>query len=287
MSEEKPDKSYGLDPVETEKPGPAAGGDAADTPPEQIDEVESDRPGPPETDGAPDEPSHIKGLDICPNCGSPLGGVDAVVCLRCGYDMKTLKVIKVETGKTTTPEEDEPEPAEPLCAPGVGGVVVPAAMAGVSLLLLALGYLFGARGLFGGAADEAIGFGTRIGGLLGMLVRTGGLAVAGLGGLSVLTHMVDRPFGDIRLAAIRMLGIFAALGLLTFFNIESSNMEGALEVIFCAVIFVGLVSVFFRLTMRDAATLMGVTAFSVIILLLLSWLALWTAGVLGGPSASE
>jgi len=89
MSEEKPDKSYGLDPVDETKPV------EAETPPEQTDEPD-DEPDP----EPPAESSHIKGLDVCPNCASPLGGVDAVVCLRCGFDMKTLKVIKVETGET-------------------------------------------------------------------------------------------------------------------------------------------------------------------------------------------
>ena len=276
MSEEKPDKSYGLDPVEEESPPPAA--TAAQ--PEQIDTAGDDQPEP----DPPAETSHIKALDVCPNCASPLGGVDAVVCLRCGFDMKTLKVLKVKTGETAIPDADEPEQAEPLCVPGAGGVGLPAAMAGVSLVLLALGYLFGARGLVAVPAEEAVGFGARVGGLIGMLVRTGGLALAGMGGLSVLAHMLDRRFGDLRLAAVRLLGIFAALGLLRFFNLESLALERTMEAIFQAVIFVGLASVLFRLGIRDAATLMGVTVFSVIILLLVSALVLWSAGLLGkGP----
>ncbi len=283
MSEKKPDKSYGLDPADEEKPVPAATGAPAETLPEQIDEAADEQPEPePEP---PAETSHIKGLDICPNCGSPLGGVDAVVCLRCGFDMKSLKVLKVKTGEVETPDADEPEQAEPLCVPGVGGVGLPAAMAGVSLVLVAVGYLFGARGLVAVTADEAVGFSARVGGLIGMLVRTGGLALAGMGGLSVLAHMLDRRFGDVQLAAVRLLGIFAALGLLTFFNLESSALEWTMEAIFQAVIFVGLASVLFRLNIRDAATLMGVTVFSVIILLLVSALVLWSAGLLGkGPA---
>ena len=275
MSEEKPDKSYGLDPTEEERPPPSVTAAPAETPPEQIDETGNDRPEP----DPPAETSHIKALDVCPNCASPLGGVDAVVCLRCGFDLKTLKVIKVETGETATPDADEPEQAEPLCVPGVGGVGLPAAMAGVSLVILAVGYLFGARGLFAVTADEAVGFSARVGGLIGMLVQTGGLALAGMGGLSVLAHMLDRRFGDLRLAAVRLLGIFAAVGLLRFFNLESLAMERTMEAIFQAVIFVGLASVLFRLSIRDAATLMGVTVFSVIILLLVSVMVLWSAGL--------
>ncbi len=149
MSEEKPDKSYGLDPQNEEEPVPAVTGAPAETPPEQTDTAGNDKPAP----DPPAEGSHVKGLDVCPNCASPLGGVDAVVCLRCGFDMKTLKVIKVKTGETVAPEADEPEQAEPLCVPGVGGVGLPAVMAGVSLVLLAMGYLLGARGLVAGPRD--------------------------------------------------------------------------------------------------------------------------------------
>ena len=278
MSKKKPDKSYGLDPSNDEESPPKSTPD--DTVPEQIDEGGDDlaEPDPPE------ESSHIKALDVCPNCASPLGGVDAVVCLRCGFDMKTLKVLEVKTGETATPETDESEKGEPLCVQGVGGVGLPAAMAIVSLVLLAIGYLFGARGLFAVPVEETVGFNARVGGLLGMLVRTGGLTLAGMGGLSVLSHMLDRRLGDMQLAAVRLLGIFAALGLLTFFNLESSALEWTMESIFQAVIFVGLASVFFGLSIRDAATLMGVTVFSVIILLLGSALVLWAAGLLGqGP----
>ena len=152
MSEEKPDKSYGLDPQD-EDPVPAATGAPAETPPEQTDKAGDDEPAP----DPPAETSHVKALDVCPNCASPLGGVDTIVCLRCGFDMKTLKVIKVKTGETVAPEADEPEQAEPLCVPGVGGVGIPAVMAGVSLLLLTMGYLSGARGLVAVAADDPPG----------------------------------------------------------------------------------------------------------------------------------
>ena len=59
-----------------------------------------------------------------------------------------------------------------------------------------------------------------------------------------------------------------------------------METICQAVMFTGLASVFFRLTLRDAATLMGVTVFAVIILLLLSALVLWSAGLPGGATAA-
>ncbi len=271
MSEDKVDKSYGLDPADAELPEPPE-------PPE-----------PPESSEPPDppEPSAIKALDVCPNCGSPMGGADAVVCLRCGFDLKSLKVIKVNTGETVEPEPepDEPdEPAAPLCERGRADPGLPIAMAVGGLGLLALGYLFGAAGLVEAVEaveDETAGFfatlGGRLGGLIKMLVRTGTLSLAGLGGLSVLAHMLNTRIGNVKLAAVRMLGIFAVIGLLTFFNADSQTLEGAVELVCLALAFVGLATVLFRLTVRDAATLMGLIAFAVIGLLLLSALVMWAA----------
>lgn len=276
MNEQKPDKSYDLEPADAEAPDQS--GDQpteADAGAEPQDEDAPDEPVP----ELPEKPSAIKALDICPNCGSPLGGVDAVVCLRCGFDFKTLKVIKVETGETTAPESEEAEPAPPLSVPGAGDLWLPAAMAAVGLGVLGIGYLAGAQGLFAGTeGEEAVGFGKRLEGVLGMVVRTGVMTLAGLGGLSVLAHMLDTRFGDVKLAAVRMLGISAAVGLLAFFNVDSIFLELTIEAVCQAVAFVGLAMVLLRLTLRDAATLMGITVFAMIGLLVLSQLVLWSAG---------
>ena len=288
MSEDKVDKSYGLDPADAEPPEPPSP-PARPAPPESSKSPQPPAPSEPSEPSEPPEPpqpSAIKALDVCPNCGSPMGGADAVVCLRCGFDLKSLKVIKVKTGETVEPEPepepDEPdEPAAPLCEPGRADPGLPIAMAVGGLGLLALGYLFGAAGLVEAVEDETAGFfatlGGRLGGLIKMLVRTGALSLAGLGGLSVLAHMLNTRIGNVKLAAVRMLGIFAVIGLLTFFNAENQTLEGAVELVCLALAFMGLATVLFRLTVRDAATLMGLIAFAVIGLLLLSALVMWAA----------
>ncbi len=134
----------------------------------------------------------------------------------------------------------------------------------------------GRSGSTGG--EEAGGFGKRLLGVLGMVVRTGVMTLAGLGGLSVLAHMLNTRLGAVKLAAVRMLGISAAVGLLAFFNVESTILELTIERVCQAVAFVGLAMVLLRLNLRDAATLMGVTAFAMIALLVLSELVLWSAG---------
>jgi len=209
-----------------------------------------------------------------------MGGADAVVCLRCGFDLKSLKVIKVQTGGTVEPESEPDEPDEaaaPLCEPGLGDPGLPIAMAVGGMVLLALGYLWAAGGLVEAGEDGPAGMLERLGGMIKMLVRTGVLALAGLCGLSVLAHMLDTRIGNVKLAAVRMLGIFAVIGLLTFFNADSQTLEGAVELVCLALAFMGLATVLFRLTVRDAATLMGLIVFSVIGLLLLSALVMWAA----------
>jgi hypothetical protein len=257
MNADKRDKQYGLEPQEP---------DAGSAP--------GKAPAPPPSD----EPPAVAALDVCPNCGSPLGGVDIVVCLRCGFDMKSLKVIETDTKGTVKAKPDEEE-QQVLSEPGTGDSWLPWAMAAGGLGLLAIGYLWGAAGLLGG--EEAAGFGARSVGLLKMLVKTAVLALAGFGGLFVLAHMVKAQLGDAKLAAVRMLGIVAAIGVLEFFNLESAGAEWTVESVTQALAYLGLTMVLFRLSARDAATLLGITVVAVVLLLLVSAAVLW-AVVPGG-----
>ncbi len=265
MSDESKDnKHYELDPhEEPEAAAPPPGTPAEPAPPAKP----------------PPEPHSIKALDICPNCGSPLGGIDSVVCLRCGFDLKSLKVIKTETGEAAVaePGAEEPEPAEPLSASGNGDLWLPGAMAIGGLGLLTVGFLWGSRGLISVETGETITLGARLEGLVRMLVRTAVMTLAGLGGLHFLAHILETRVGDLKLAAARMLGIVAAIGLLTFFNVNAEPLEWTIEAVTQAAAFVGLAMVIYRLSARDAATLLGITVLAVISLLLVSALVIWAA----------
>ncbi len=89
--------------------------------------------------------------------------------------------------------------------------------------------------------------------------------------------MLNTRIGNVKVAAVRMLGIFAVIGLLTFYNAENQTAEWTIELVCQALAFMGLATVLFRLAVRDAAALMGLTAFAVIGLLLLSVLVQWAA----------
>ncbi len=219
--------------------------------------------------------SSVKALDTCPNCGASMAGSDTLLCLRCGFDLKTLKVIKTVTGETAKVEQDEQEDEEapPISAPGRGELWLPGAVAIASLLILSIGYLSAAGGLF--ADGEEISVGERLVGVLKLLVGTAVLSLSGLGGLFVMATILQRPLGDVKLAAVRMLGIVAAIALLRFMNVESAAWERTFEFVSQAVAFIGLAMAMFRLGVRDAATVLGVTVLAVVGLLMVSQLVLW------------
>jgi hypothetical protein len=146
----------------------------------------------------------------------------------------------------------------------------------MSLVLLAIGCLAGASGLMGGA-EEPASFLLRLGALLRVALRTAFLAASGLGGLYVLAQVVQARLGDLKLAAVRMAGIMAVLGLPAFTSMASQGLEWTIESIIQGFGFVGLTMFFFGLKLRDALTLLGVTVFAVLALLLGSMLVQWAA----------
>lgn len=241
--------------------------EADDRPHESADDataIESDEPA----------KSSVRALDVCPNCGAPMREGNRIVCLRCGFDLKTLQVLKTQTGEQTEQEEEdeeEEEPPEPLSLPGRGDYLLPGIMAGLSVLLISVGYLVGVDGLFNLKSDEGIAIDpvaadrfAQWGVYLATLVLG---SLCALVGLFTVARLNERPFGDWRLGMVRSVGIVATMWLAKFLEQGGNFIELSVETIMQAGIFVGLSMVFFRLTPRDAATA-GLTA-------LLAALAFW------------
>lgn len=236
-------------------------------------------PPPAETSATPEARprSGARALDVCPNCASPLASADAVVCMRCGYDLKSLKVIKTATGGTAAPPPPEPatETTEPLCGPGAGDMWLPAVMAISSLLVLTFGYLSGWGGLFAG--EDAVSFGERVAGLFKMAARTAVWTVAGSGALFVVANILKRPVGDLRLGVTRLLAIVCAVSLISVIDFGPPALELTLQLTLQAGGFVGLAIALSRLQPRDAATLLGITVMHVVVLALVAALIIWAA----------
>ena len=206
--------------------------------------------------------SSVKALDVCPNCGATMRQGNLLVCLRCGFDLKTLRVLETQTGEELQ-AEDEDEPPEPLCRPGRGDFLVPGIVAGISVLLISIGYLVGADGLFNLESDDGFPIDPAAAqrfGQWGVYLATLVLgSLCSLAGVFVVSRLNETTFGDWRLGSLRIVAVFATLWLAKFFNLGGGFVELSAEWILHAGIFVGLSMFFFRLTPRDAATA-GLTA---------------------------
>ncbi len=150
-------------------------------------------------------------------------------------------------------------------------------MAIASLVVLTLGFFWGSRGLISVDAEATVTLGARLEGMLRMLIRTGIVSVCGVGALYTLAYLRSTRLGDLQLAAVRMLGIVSAVSLLTFYHVGAKPLEWAIEAVTQAAAFVGLSMVLFRLSVRNAATLLGITVLGAIGLLLASATVLWSA----------
>ena len=263
MEKKRGKNSYGLDPEDDTEATP---------PPEEVPEAGGE---PPESESgftAAATGPYVKTLDVCPNCGANLPSSDSLVCLRCGFNLKTLKVMATDTGEAAA-EPAEKEKAPPLCRMGMGDLWLPSGVAIGSLLVLSVGYLAGWSGLLG---EEPVNMGVRGIGLLMMLIRTAVLATAGLGALFTLANILSVRFGDLKLAVARMFGIVAAMSLATIFGAGAPALEWTLEILLQSAAFVGLAMAFFRMSVRDAATLLGVMIVAVACLLVVSALVMWS-----------
>ncbi len=236
----------------------------------------------------PPEPEAIRALDVCPNCGSPMPTIDSLVCMRCGFNTKTLKVEKTATGAAAAPrrkkkagaaadEEDEvreAEPIEPISRPGRGALILPGAAAGLGALLLIAGYLSGAGGLF---SEPDPSFAQRLAALASGMVLVLLWGAAGLGGLVFLARVVHlAPLGDLRLAAVRLAMIAVVMRLPALvINVGNTFLEWTIEFAVGSVIAILSGMYLFSLDVRDALLAWLGTIAIFIVLIFVSAAVMW------------
>ncbi|MGI9013596.1 MAG: hypothetical protein ACR2GY_05020 [Phycisphaerales bacterium] len=215
-----------------------------------------------------------EGVTECPRCKAPMPQEEQIVCLRCGFNLVDNQEIRTQTGVQELDPEVEPEPPKPITRPGLGGLNLPAILAGVATLLMTVAFLAGARGLYS-AELLLIPFGTRVGGLFSYYLWTITLALGAYAGLFITGKLEERPIGDTILALIRMVAIacLCQLFLIVPEPFGSALLEFFIEFSLRAVAFILLAQLFFALSLRDAATV-GVVA-----LLLQAGVALLTTTV--------
>jgi ribosomal protein L37E len=240
-----------------------------------VDDDDEETP-PPSGDLPSGARSEISKLDVCPNCGADMPDIRTVVCMRCGFDLKKLRVIKTVTGAKAEKDEDEPGEAPPLCRPLPGDPWVPAAVAGVALVLLVVGHLAGARGLFvtpvaeDGTA-EAIAGGVRFTTLMRSLVLLATWTACGVAALATLARMIEVRFGDATLALLRSLAVVTVMRLVAFLDFGTRSVEWTVEAAGQAALAFLALLVLFRLSPRNAGLALGAG--------LVAFLVLWIGAV--------
>ncbi|MHC4106720.1 MAG: zinc ribbon domain-containing protein [Planctomycetota bacterium] len=271
-------------PDESPEPEPTAhdgsGPDVEGVPLERDEKDEAPPPAGTKAAG-PGAASSVRSLDVCPNCGANMAS-GVVVCLRCGYDLKSLKVLKTVSGGTVeAPEPEEAEVQPPLCEAGRGDLWLPASVAVVCGLLLAIGYLMGADGLYaatGEAGERAAatpGLGTRLLALIQFVCLVVILAACGLGALGVLARLLERALGDLKLASVRIVGAVTAARLVTLVDIGVRSLEWVVEGLVQMVVFFLLATFLLRLKPRDGLVLTVATVVMFIAVWLGAWLVTW------------
>jgi hypothetical protein len=233
-----------------------------------------------------DEPASPHDLDVCPNCGAPMRTGDTLVCMRCGFDLKTMTVVKTKTGEVEA--KPEAEPADPLVKRHAMEPWLPISLAGVAALILLIGYLVGATGLFPAVQAEAtaevagepplpvtIGLADRMLGVARFPVRLGLWTLCGLGAVAAAAWVFGRPVGDVALAFWRMLAAVAVARLAGFVDLTSKPLEWFVEAVIQAGAFFLLVMGLFRFRPRNAGTIVGLTIVVFAILYGIARLVTW------------
>ncbi|MDY7110148.1 MAG: hypothetical protein SYC29_16075 [Planctomycetota bacterium] len=220
-------------------------------------------------------------LDVCPNCGSTMRGPDTLVCMRCGFDLKTMKVIETKMGETTADEEGKPK-RDPLVREGPGDRWLPLTLAIIGGVILLIGQLAGAAGLFpelrsGLEEGETltIPWAARWEGAGQLPVFIGLWTMCGFGALIVGAWLFGRPLGHVGLAALRMLGIVAIARCVGFISIPLRLGEFLLESLLAGAAFFALTVLLFRMKPRDAGTVLVVTIVLFLALFVIGHLVTW------------
>ncbi|MEM7229353.1 MAG: hypothetical protein AAF432_11130 [Planctomycetota bacterium] len=251
--------------AETDPPEPAP--DQPDRPIDDggdhipLEPVESSEP----TSTAPTKAS-VSDLDVCPNCTAPMPAADQLVCLRCGFDLKTLSVI--DTEKSEELVEAAPAPgSNVLLRKGILEPWLPLGVAAAGFIALLIGILSGWVGLYpdlqfvAAEADRTVidvpwsDRGVVVLRLLAALAMWWGCAI---GALLVTARLVGMVPGDVKTVAFRALACVSAALVVMLFDLHRS-IEHLTELVAGAAVYAALSMVFFRLKPRDAATLAGIT----------------------------
>jgi hypothetical protein len=241
----------------------------------------------PLTEPEPDPPAGRTSLTVsrpesCPNCGQPLPNDDSIVCVKCGFDLRTVEIRTTAVG----PAVEAPPPPRPLTRDGISFRVT-AITAAVAVAIMLIAYLSGAAGLF--PRQEGLFLGAdykfnlarpqawaRLFGLLSFIGQRAIFFLATYAAIAVQSHLKSAPMGNRTVAAAHIACIVCISGLLLLIALPHPGIEAAIELLGQAAIgALGLMTLF-RFRPAEAVITLGITILALIILIggahLIAWI---------------
>ncbi len=296
MTHDPTERNESTDPADSNDPADSADPVPSETDPRDEDAVGEDAEIAPESSAADDTspppgPDPI-GLPLeihatpedaepCPKCGAPLRGDDALVCLRCGYDLRTLESLETETTVEETEEGAADAPRDTLVRHDTAPEWLSFGVAGVSLLVLLIGILAGVTGLYPAAyevhaaaavegAEFSVEWSARFAALLRLPVLLLLWLGAGAGALRLAAWYWHQPFGQWRDAMGRLLAVLLAARLVALLHLPWRAVEVFVEIAGQAAIAVGLIALLFRLPPKKAGVVVLLMSGGYLLLYLLA-----------------
>lgn len=206
--------------------------------------------------------------DHCPKCGAVMAP-DAVVCVKCGYDLRANEARSSVVGKAVEVpsllDDTKAEPAEasgPFVRPPAGtweNERVLGAAGGV----IALGGAVAAA-INTPASSTSVTIGAAALALYSVLLHTGtGLAAVGIG-----AAIAERPYGSIRVAASRVFVAYGAFELIKDLHLDFTGGP-ILKIIAAGLVYFLILWGLFRRTARETG-IVAVSHFIIWFVLMLS-----------------
>jgi len=255
--------------------GPAEPLPLEPVPADSSDATAASTPAPPPA-AVPADAGEVSDLDVCPSCGAKLRGDATVLCLRCGFDLKTLKTVETETGVIETPAEAATASTPIVRAYWADRVVLPV-VAGLAALALIIAMSAGHPSVYRAVEpDVALTGAERFQYVLRFPILVVLWCVCGIGGVLIGGWLTGRPPGEVRSMVVRLLTIVVLARLVTFIDLPNAILEFGVELLGQAIVFVLLTMLLFRLRIRAAAILVGVQALLFVALYALAHLVAWT-----------
>lgn len=224
----------------------------------------------------------------CPKCGTLLAD-DAVVCVRCGYDLRANVVREPEVGVDEIPAGASESGGGSAASDTREEFVPPSRMGHMPLVWIGLALTIGAAALAGYNVSGVAGTGLVIAKILQVMYTAVVGTATGVAAIFIATLLYRQRFTRIELAAARMFVLTGAFLLLS--NIRFTGLPGWISwfvpfAIFAAaaVVYWLLVMVLFKKDRQPAAAVMVFHAGLWLLLVVGMLLAAWVSSATPSPA---